>query len=259
MTRRDFLANVYRAGGIAALVALGIKKLEIDSFANGGTWPSPGSRIPPAGGSTYLIEGNFENSLANTGSVGGNFTESIASGAVSNEAYSPALAGSYSLQLYARNDNAGVYVQSPSFTCVSGTCYFYLIFDQETSWNNYAATILTIQDSSNTNLLRIIPNSTSSWAMYHGTTQAEYYTVPPALGTTYHIWGDYTPGSGDGVAHLFVATTATKPAATITITNGNGTGVPDHARLQANYNSTGGFTLFEKLRISNADIGSNPQ
>lgn len=77
-----------------------------------------------------------------------------------------------------------------------------------------------------------------------------------STGTTYHIWGDYTKGTGaNGVAHLYVSTTATKPGSPeCTITTS--TAATDVSSI---YFKCGTATFIQdRIILNSTTIGSNP-
>jgi hypothetical protein len=94
-------------------------------------------------------------------------------------------------------------------------------------------------------------------SIYHGTASA---TCPMALsaGVTYHVWVEWTKGTGDnGSMNLFVSSTATKPATPgARITTGNG-GISERLYFGAP-SPTAPSIVFDRVHMANSPIGSNP-
>ncbi len=81
-------------------------------------------------------------------------------------------------------------------------------------------------------------------------------TTPLTAGTTYHVWVEWTKGSGaNGTMKLFVSTTATKPASPeVNITSGNGAAVN---QITLGPESSGNVIL-DRILVDDVPIGSNP-
>ena len=77
------------------------------------------------------------------------------------------------------------------------------------------------------------------------------------LDTTYHVWLEWTKGSGsDGTMKLFVSTDETKPAAPeVFITTGNGVGT---ALFDIGPFGAGVDVVYDSILIDDEPIGSNP-
>ena len=77
------------------------------------------------------------------------------------------------------------------------------------------------------------------------------------LDTTYHVWLEWTKGSGsDGTMKLFVSTDGTKPAAPeVFITTGNGVGA---ALFDVGPFGAGVDVVYDSILIDDEPIGSNP-
>jgi hypothetical protein len=90
----------------------------------------------------------------------------------------------------------------------------------------------------------------------HGTV-AVLGTTSIATNSTYHVWVEWTKGTGtNGTMKLFVSTTGTKPSTPeASITNGNGAAT---ARMYLGAFSTGPNIVFDKILIDDVEIGSNP-
>jgi len=82
-------------------------------------------------------------------------------------------------------------------------------------------------------------------------------TTPLSPNTTYHVWVDWTKGTGtNGTMKVFVATTGTKPAvADASLTTGTGGATQ---RLYVGPTGAGPNLIFDRLLIDDVAIGSNP-
>lgn len=82
-------------------------------------------------------------------------------------------------------------------------------------------------------------------------------TTTIALNTTYHVWIEWTKGSGsDGTMKLFVSTDGSKPAAPeVSITTGNGVAP---AAFDVGPFGAGVDVLYDSILIDDEPIGSNP-
>jgi hypothetical protein len=82
-------------------------------------------------------------------------------------------------------------------------------------------------------------------------------TLTLSTNTTYHIWVDWTKGTGtNGTMKVFVATTGTKPAvADASLTTGTGGATQN---LYLGPTGTGPNLIFDRLLIDDVSIGSNP-
>jgi len=82
--------------------------------------------------------------------------------------------------------------------------------------------VFTIGDSGWVNDLVSIKSNGVSGYLYCGTVQSTSFTFTNDV--TYYVWLDYTKGTGaNAVCVAYVSTTRTKPAATVTVANGNAT------------------------------------
>jgi hypothetical protein len=82
-------------------------------------------------------------------------------------------------------------------------------------------------------------------------------TTTIALDTTYHVWIEWTKGSGsDGTMKLFVSTDGTKPTAPeVSITTGNGVAP---AAFDVGPFGAGVDVVYDSILIDDEPIGSNP-
>ena len=77
--------------------------------------------------------------------------------------------------------------------------------------------------------------------------------------TLFIIWWDYTEGSGaNGVANLYINTSGTKPAATLSIANGDGVGDVNSIYLMHPWITADPDLYFDQVLIDESDIGDPP-
>lgn len=202
-------------------------------------------------GPSYLFSENFDGSTAcGDGSHSNCQVTWTANGTPATDFnYSTsALDGTYSAQVTSETGN-NYYA---AFTA-QDTVYFYFIIRSSTRVGG--AMIFAIQDSSGNNLWAL-RNASYEYSIYCGSNVYENSTTWTE-GTTYHVWGDYTKGTGaNGICHAFIATTSTKPgSANITVTNSDLTGQASRVSLS---NTTSSVYEIDKIRIDDVDIGSTP-
>ena len=153
------------------------------------------------------------------------------------------LRGSQSLLITQATDGDSSSV-SATFTAQSHIHGFFIVAAANPSDN---VDILKIQNSSNVNVMKIAWRDNGIIGLNVGGGDDERTETAP--GSPLYIWFDYTKGTGaNAIAHLYISTTKTKPAATLTITAG--TSVTDASKivLESSY-STGGFK-FDQIMIS---------
>lgn len=199
-------------------------------------------------GPSYLLSEGFEGA----GYENAGWVESA--GGTKNEDYATeALEGSQSL--YITTDSGRVYSYH-NFTATDPVyVYFMWQFDSGTALGNQM--IMSLTDTSDTNCLRIMVNDSEVY-IYHGTTGSSV-AFSWVKGTTYHIWADYAKGTGaNGVGNVFISANTTKPAANITITEGNGTATASRIYLEYEAVYSDEVFLFDKIRVNSSDIGSAP-
>jgi hypothetical protein len=196
----------------------------------------------PAGGTTpnYLLVENFE----------GPGYESPGWWEVGNpsETSRSKLEGRYAL-----NTAKG----SQAYRLTSGATNVYLYF--MLTWKNTTQTHTLVDLSDSTGQpAGFLWVTGSELRLSHGTSTASAAFNYSNRGN-YHIWLEWKRGSGtDGTMQVFVSSTGQKPSAPMTdLTNGNGTAVeqlyfggaaPDSPSL-----------VFDKIRLADGPIGSNPQ
>lgn len=114
--------------------------------------------------------------------------------------------------------------------------------------------IIIIQDSTGATIGAIRQKNTAFIDITHGANGSSNLGITP--GTDYHIWWDYTIGTGtDGVCNLYLSTTSTKPGSPDrTVSNGTGTTAPRRLKLLGQENGV----VLDKIRVSTSNIGSNP-
>jgi len=170
-----------------------------------------------------------------------------------NYATSPApLEGTYSA--YLLNTATAVNGWNTVITVSSGTTYFFFIWNPKVLKNSDEIFRLTHLGG----VLMSVKNVSPEQAVYCGSVMSYKSSSSFTEGTTYYVWGAYTPGTGaNAVCDLYISTTSTKPAVTIHATNGNATSYPDAVQIMSSVNAAG--NVIDKLRVSTTDIGSNPQ
>lgn len=149
---------------------------------------------------------------------------------------------------------------------ITGTheLWFYFIFKPQTvaiGGYNSKAFVTLLNSSQDTMAYYSISNPANDgvykWNLYDGNTADSTATV--TAGTTYYVWGYYHGvGSGSSVLTLWVSTTTTKPG-TATVTMTNGTSYADIAYVTFGSVATQmPLNIFDHIRVSNAEIGSDP-
>ncbi len=80
-----------------------------------------------------------------------------------------------------------------------------------------------------------------------------YGTTVLAVNQTYHVWIEWTKGTGNnGTMKLFVSETGTKPAAQASITTGNGGAT---GTIFVGPTAAGPDVIYDRLRISASPFG----
>jgi len=216
-----------------------------------------GTAIASAGSPSYLFADDFENGntqwTKSQGTANGNFAYATA----------PApLAGSYSLLLDESLGNVLLYRNTTNWQAVEKT-YAYAqvnigaIGNVSTTTTRY---VLVFRDASNNDICSTGLRSNGDeirWAVTASGASA-LTTIVPATATTYHVWLEYVEGSGDGSCSVFVATTGTKPGSASAARTGlNLTTDAVRIGVAAFYNEVDAV-IFDKVRVDNESIGSDP-
>jgi hypothetical protein len=200
------------------------------SFGSGGSPPS------------YLLDETLEG----TGYADGTWTEyrEESQGTIDEDYTTTVLSGSQSLYIQSITYRLAS-TDSKSVT-TSGTAGVYFIWQPKVSSTN-TYDLIILEDSSNNEVGRLRVSSSDQLQMFHGSSSHAVQTV--SISTTYHIWMDYTPGTGANSSLLvYVATSSTKPGtATDSLTNENETTTVDHVVLACQYAGEG---IFDNIRIS---------
>lgn len=203
-------------------------------------------------GASYEFTEMFEGSNTDSQSVVGyDNTGWTSSNSANNPRYttSPApLAGTYSLRI--ANSTRSV---TRDITGFGSTACVYVVMNISTWQADIDA--IQILDSSSAFLASLQTRSTAGLRLRHGSatsTQVNSY----AIATTYHVWLEYTKGTGaNGAINGYVATTATKPGSpTFSITTGTATADADKIKLVA----PGSIGLWDNLVCDSSAIGSDP-
>jgi hypothetical protein len=92
--------------------------------------------------------------------------------------------------------------------------------------------------------------------LYDGVARATG-TTAIAANTTYHVWVEWTKGTGtNGTMKLFMSTSGVKPATPeASITNGTGGATNE---IHVGSDSTGPNIVYDRLLVDDVEIGSNP-
>lgn len=203
----------------------------------------------------YLLKADFEGTDSVT------WTHSSGGGEYSGTyATSPApLAGAAS----ARVVTTGGWVNECAPISASGTTYAYAMINVSTIGGNDSRALVFTNDSGNSTVVTGIDlqADTTAYKIRMRYSTSDYYAgdgVARNSATTYHIWWDYTPGTGaNGKVHYYVSTDGTKPASpSYSVENSDLTITPTYFCMTGNY---GYINIYDKIRVSSAPIGSTPQ
>lgn len=177
---------------------------------------SGGTPSAPAYAFTETFEGSQTDSQGGTGYDNTGWTSSTASNVPRDTTPPSPLAGTYSWL----SATSGILSRTITTT---GTFYWYCMINLSTATANElmfelrdagAATVGGVRLRA-TNAVRIEQAGVNSANTANGTLAAT---------TTYHLWIDWEKGTGaNGVMRLYINSSATKPAASLTITNGAAT------------------------------------
>jgi hypothetical protein len=201
------------------------------------------------GGFAYLYEQDFE------GATESSMVTATAAGTVDDD-HTPALEDAADLLITA-NAGSGQVIRrcSPIFTG-AGTVHGYLRF--KASGTSAYQGVLQVRDSGG-NMVSQVRWLAGSSNLYlaHGATTSLANAVHTA-GTEYHLWLDYTKGTGtDGAAAYYIATTGTKPGSP-TRTIANGTATADAAQVCV-FAENAATIQSDHWRVSTDVIGSDPE
>lgn len=198
------------------------------------------------GGPSYLLSEDWEGSgtppgwTHSTGDVDPDYTTTVLDGAQSLYVPTPRVATSPD---FAPQSELWAYVMFHYLTAPTGASRYALIF----------------RGASNEVCLAFHFGSALSPGARHGSVTGSLGSAL-SLNTTYHAWLHWvaSSGAGDGFAEIFVDTPATRPGSpTATVSTGDATA--DAVRLELGNSTTGsGNRIFDKLRVSASEIGSNP-
>jgi VCBS repeat-containing protein len=194
---------------------------------------------PASGTPTYLFTEGFEGTgFENTG-----WTKS----GTPNENYTTTvLDGAQSL-----NCSGAQYIQRIFQYSTSFNLYFRVRWN---TWSDYANVIYWDNNSWGTAASLYADDNRLQLA--HGSASALGTTVL-AANVTYHVWVEWTKGTGsNGTMKLFVSTTGTKPATPeASITNGNGAATE---RIYVGPTGNGPNVIFDRILVDDVPIPSNP-
>ena len=151
-----------------------------------------------------------------------------------------------------------------SLNC-SGSQYAYRTFQNPTNfslyfrvrwntWKDYANIIYW--DNASYGTAASIYADDNRIQIAHGNS-ASTGTTAIAANVTYHVWVEWTKGTGaNGTMKLFISSNGVKPATPeANVTNGNGAATQ---RIYVGPTATGPNVIFDRLLIDDVPIGSNP-
>ena len=143
------------------------------------------------------------------------------------------------------------YIERPFVFTNSFYLYFRVRWNTWTDYNN-----IIYWDDPGWNIVAGLYADHNRMELNHGSAGA-FGTTTIVANTTYHVWVEWTKGTGsNGTMKLFVSTTGLKPAAPeANITTGNG-GATE--RIYVGPTSSGPNAIFDRILVGNTPIGSNP-
>jgi len=194
---------------------------------------------PPTNAPAYLLTEGFEG-------PGYENSDWIEHGAPNPDYTAIVLHGSQSL-----NCAGEQYLERP----FAFTSSFYLYFKVRWNvWGDYNSIIYW--DDPDWNIVAGLYADDNRLEVDHGSAYAVGTTTIVA-NTTYHLWVEWTKGTGNnGTMKLFISTTGVKPAtpeANITAGNGGAT-----QRIYIGPTSSGPNVIFDRILVDDVPIGSNP-
>jgi hypothetical protein len=191
---------------------------------------------------TYLLSEGFDA----TGTPGYDNTGWTESGAANENYTTTILHGTQSL-----NCSGAQYIQRTFQYSTSFNLYFRVRW---ITWSDFKSVIYW--DDSGFNTVANVYGDDNRLQIKHGSVSVNGTTVI-AAGTTYHVWVEWTKGTGaNGTMKLYMSTTGTKPAsAEASITTGNGGATQ---RIYVGPTSAGPNVIFDRILVDDVPIGSNP-
>ena len=131
-------------------------------------------------------------------------------------------------------------------------CYFRVRW---ASWSDYKFVVDWL-DASQSSTATLLTSFGNKLEIKHGSVSVPG-TTTIALNTTYHVWLEWTQGTGsDGTMKLFVSTDGTKPASPeVNIVTGNGVST---ASFDVGPFGAGVDVVYDSILIDDEVIGSNP-
>ena len=165
---------------------------------------------------TETFEGSEVDSQTETGYDNASWTSSNAANTPRDTTTPSPLAGTYSW----RSTTNGTLLRA-----VSATANFYAYFIAHVVTKTDNSLFFEVRNSVPTTIGSIRTRATDAMRIEHGgTVSSNTSNGTFAAGSTYHVWFEWEKGTGaDGVYRLYVSSTATKPAASISLTNGAAT------------------------------------
>jgi len=200
-----------------------------------------------ADGITYIIKESFEGANASSNQpavVGLDMTGWTATSANVLSQSTPATAGNYSLRL----NNASMYRDSVAMTGATLYTYFKL-----TRLGNFATSSVGVVNSGKDG--NILAVSATTMAARNGVTNGAAGAVL-TLDQVYHVWIDYTPGSGNnGITRVYMSTDGIKPGVVYSeVTDGNATATTS---LRFNIQNSNNTVRLDDFRVAHVVLGSS--
>jgi len=196
--------------------------------------------VNPSGGSpTYLLTEGFEGTgfentgWTKTGTPNENYTTTVLDGAQS------------------LNCSGAQHIRRNFQYSTSFNLYFRARWN---TWSDYVNVVYWDNSSWGTTAALFADNN--RFELIHGGASALGTTALNA-NITYHVWVEWTRGTGsNGTMKLFVSTTGVKPATPeASITTGSGTATE---RMYLGPTSAGPNVIFDRILVDDVPIGSNP-
>jgi hypothetical protein len=151
-------------------------------------------------------------------------------------------------------DISGDTYESTTITfSATGPCYVFFRF-RFSALPSSDASIFIMRDASDNQLAALRLRSNGYIRAYNGTGGYENSGGTYSANTTYYVWLEYTAGSGaDGETKVYIDTDTTKPAATITVSDGDATTDATKVVLTNGNDGTPNF-VFDQILVDDEAI-----
>jgi hypothetical protein len=224
-----------------------------------------GQDVKAAAGVTYIFSEDFDGSTlciaAGVSTCDNTWTRF---GTAETEDFQDQLAdndGTYNFQVI-ETSSAGSGVLSPDWSSAPATAYGYFMFNKDTATGSDPvgnAIFFATRDTGDANTGFYLRWDTNDEVeCYHGTATTNGGAV--LEDTWYHIWWEYTAGSGaDGTLVVYISTDpAVKGAADCNIANGNSAITVQKLYMRGFRDATGTGNYYDKIRVDDVTIGASP-